>query len=694
MTPAGNAAAPTRTHTDQTRPAPARLWDVRGLQFDETSADGFHRSWIMLFPEGDFKHPEYGALHFTRRRLMEIKRQFDDRIRHIDIALDANHDQDKATGWLERLELREGGNAPSADAGTDTEVLPPGLWGLVRWTPLGMSYLKDQIYRYFSPEFGPWTDPETGHQYKDVLLGGALTNRPFLKSMGAVHLADRAVSYRAWSSVDKACLPDSAFLDPKNRRLPVYEGAGPKDAKGRYTKRGPLNLNGVKAALGAVHGARSGSPMSGLPAGITAKLQHWLDTYGASAKTKPSTKADDGSAMRCSQCGEPITPNMSNGSYKCGSCGYRGSVGSVRAMSEQNSVRAASGGRLPRRASLLEEGRNLTEMGRRNNQYDDDAEEGVMQFMGPGSAKPGGSTKHPAVGQMGQKGQYGPAGGRIKTQTPDLGDSGDDDADGEDLDDASDGDQMDDGSADDSQGYDDSGEPDSDVLDDAADGDAMDDDADGGASDAASTVAMGKRGGKRGGSKKASEFPVVRRGRMTFAELEAEHIALREEHARLAYAHYKDGVGKVLDGWGRGTFQFAEGVGTKTLRMRTGEIALSKSFRDRYREFMLGEGVRLSENQRHKLNSLIEQALSTAVVDLTARGTSYDQESRRTRRASEPNGGPGKSDAATARALELAQQEGLIKPGLTLSDAHAQLAKLPSETQHDIYSRAYKLVGE
>ena len=691
MTPAGNAAAaPAPTRTKQTRPAPtlARLWDVRGLQFDETSVDGFHRSWIMLFPEGDFKHPEYGALHFTRRRLMEIKRQFDDRIRHIDIALDANPDQDKATGWLERLELREGGNAPSADAGTDTEVLPPGLWGLVRWTPLGMSYLKDQIYRYFSPEFGPWTDPETGHQYKDVLLGGALTNRPFLKSMGAVHLADRAVSYRAWSSVDKSCLPDSAFLDPKGRRLPVYEGAGPKDAKGRYTKRGALNLNGVKSALGAVHGARSGSPMSGLPAGIANRLQRWLDTYGTKAKTKPSTKADDGSAIRCAQCGEPITPNMSTGSYKCGACGYRGNSGSVRAMTEHNDVRAASGGRLPRRASLLEEGRNLTEMGKTY----DDADEGVMQFMGPGSAKPGGSTKHPAVGQMGQKGQYGPAGGRIKTQTPDLGDSGDDDADGEDLDDASDGDQMDDGSADDSQGYDDSGEPDSDVLDDSADGDAMDDDADGGASDAASTVAMGRRGGKRGGSKKASEPRRARR--MTFAELEADYLALREDHARLAYNSYRTEVGSVLDGWAKGTFQFAEGVGTATRRTRTGEIALSKSFRDRYREFMLGEGVRLSEGQRHKVNALIEQALSTAVVDLTARGTSYDQESRRTRKARESLGGPERTDAATEKALQLAQEQGLIQPGVSLSDAHDQLSKLPQEKQHEIYSRAYKLVGE
>lgn len=283
----------------------ARLWDVRRLALTEPDQDGFRRSWIMLFPEGEFSHPKYGDLKFTARRLAEIKRHFDERVRHIDIALDANHDQDKATGWLERLELR------GPTTASDGESLPAGLWGLVRWTPLGVQYLRDQIYRYFSPEFGPWEDPATGKEHEDVLMGGGLTNRPFLKNMPAVQLAERrrladsaAVSRRPWGAVDKDCLPDSAFLDPKNRRLPVYEGAGPKDAKGRYTKRGPLNINGVEAALRAVHGARTGKPMSGLPSGIVAKLQGWIDRYGGKAASEAASEAGVRTPRRMRRTGD------------------------------------------------------------------------------------------------------------------------------------------------------------------------------------------------------------------------------------------------------------------------------------------------------------------------------------------------------------------------------------------------------
>lgn len=234
--------------------------------------DGFKRSWIMLMPEGEFDHPQYGKLEFSRKKLEEFKQNFDGKVRHIDIALDQDHDGGKATGWLEQLQLRDG-----------------GLWGLVRWTSLGARLLKDQIYRYFSPEFGKFNDPESGKTFQNVIIGGALTNRPFLKNMPAVQLAE--VSRRSWSSVDKSKLPASCFLIVGDRskkttwRLPVYEGAGDIGADGMYTKRGPLNLNGVRAAIDAIGGARTGSAMTGVPGGLRAKLEGWLKRYGDSAAT-------------------------------------------------------------------------------------------------------------------------------------------------------------------------------------------------------------------------------------------------------------------------------------------------------------------------------------------------------------------------------------------------------------------------
>jgi len=75
------------------------------------------------------------------------------------------------------------------------------------------------------------------------------------------------ISNRSWESVDKTKLPRPCWLinDSENRsewKLPVYEGTGPKDEEGRFTQRGPLNANAVRAARAAVGGARVGKPMS------------------------------------------------------------------------------------------------------------------------------------------------------------------------------------------------------------------------------------------------------------------------------------------------------------------------------------------------------------------------------------------------------------------------------------------------
>ncbi len=150
------------------------------VRLGEAGSDGFHRSWIMLMPEGTFRHPEYGRLAFTRRKLLEFKRHFDAKVRKIDIALDRDHDAKAATGWLEQVEYRA--------ARGET---PAGLWGRIRWTSLGVRLLKEHIYRYFSPEFGSYPDEESGHTWENVLIGGALTNRPFLKVMPAVALRER-----------------------------------------------------------------------------------------------------------------------------------------------------------------------------------------------------------------------------------------------------------------------------------------------------------------------------------------------------------------------------------------------------------------------------------------------------------------------------------------------------------------------
>jgi len=140
-------------------------------------------SWIMLMPLGDFEHPDYGELHFTRSKLKEFQSNFENRTRKIDIALDVDHlasspkTDSRATGWIECLQYREA-----------MGDIPAGLWGQIDWTPYGAAFISNREYRYFSPEFGTYTDEENGKSFDNVIIGGALTNRPFLKVMPAITL--------------------------------------------------------------------------------------------------------------------------------------------------------------------------------------------------------------------------------------------------------------------------------------------------------------------------------------------------------------------------------------------------------------------------------------------------------------------------------------------------------------------------
>jgi len=129
---------------------------------------------VQVLRVGKFKHPSYGDFEITTQVLSEMKTNFDKKIRGIDMAFDYYHASDKdASAWVQALELRENG----------TE-----LWAVqVDWTPKASQKLSERELRYFSPDFAfKWQDPESGTIYKNVLFGGGLTNRPFVKEMQAI----------------------------------------------------------------------------------------------------------------------------------------------------------------------------------------------------------------------------------------------------------------------------------------------------------------------------------------------------------------------------------------------------------------------------------------------------------------------------------------------------------------------------
>ncbi len=130
-------------------------------------------SWVKIFPHGVFKHPDYGVLRFDDRFLAQVKANFDQNVRGIDISFDFKHENGEAAGWIEELDHRQG----------------DGIYARTAWTPLGIQNLRDKIYKYVSPQFGTHIDELTERKFPNTLIAVALTNVPFLKRLPAVEVA-------------------------------------------------------------------------------------------------------------------------------------------------------------------------------------------------------------------------------------------------------------------------------------------------------------------------------------------------------------------------------------------------------------------------------------------------------------------------------------------------------------------------
>lgn len=130
-------------------------------------------SSVQILRAGAFAHPFYGEMLISPQVLSDMVKNFDNRVRRQDLPVDYFHESDKeAAGWFTKLFTENNGQE---------------LWGEVKWTPKAQQMLGEKSVRYFSADFAfEWTDPESGVSYKNVLFGGGLVNRPFVKDMQPV----------------------------------------------------------------------------------------------------------------------------------------------------------------------------------------------------------------------------------------------------------------------------------------------------------------------------------------------------------------------------------------------------------------------------------------------------------------------------------------------------------------------------
>lgn len=172
------------------------LIDLSSVALSESAGE----SWIQIMKTGEWDHPQYGKIKITRENLQRFKENFDKRVRGTDIAVDVSHNPDGgAVAWFKELRVED-----------------DKLMALVAWTEKGAELVRSGTYRYFSPEFmTQWKDPATGEVYKDVLFGGALTNRPFLKGMEPIEFSESGMGL-VWYDPDNDGDDDSTADPEKN----------------------------------------------------------------------------------------------------------------------------------------------------------------------------------------------------------------------------------------------------------------------------------------------------------------------------------------------------------------------------------------------------------------------------------------------------------------------------------------------
>lgn len=109
----------------------------------------------------------------TRAMLSSFVKNFNEKVRGIDIAIDYKHASDDiAAAWIKSVELAENGSE---------------LWCEVDWTPKGEKVVSEKEFRYISPDFHlNYKSNESGKTFGPTLLGAGLTNRPVIKGMDPV----------------------------------------------------------------------------------------------------------------------------------------------------------------------------------------------------------------------------------------------------------------------------------------------------------------------------------------------------------------------------------------------------------------------------------------------------------------------------------------------------------------------------
>lgn len=158
-----------------------RLSMLVSLKFSESDVvDGQLRKWVHAIPFGKWDHPMYGMSFFDKWQAENMVRHFHDKVHGTEtLHTDYEHGLDPAKG--------------TKASGTiiDMEVRTDGLYKHIEFTKEATQEILDGEWNYYSPEYNDiWENPMDNIIRSDVVRGGALTNKPWIKGMVPLNFSE------------------------------------------------------------------------------------------------------------------------------------------------------------------------------------------------------------------------------------------------------------------------------------------------------------------------------------------------------------------------------------------------------------------------------------------------------------------------------------------------------------------------
>jgi len=128
---------------------------------------------VEMLRVGNFKHKLYGDLEITEDMLEKMVQNVADNVIGRDVSFDWNHEGKKASAWLKEIKVEDG-----------------VLIGTAEFTKAGKESVEDGSFAYFSIEYSDdYEDPENGETYGPTIMGGSLTNRPFISKLKKIEFS-------------------------------------------------------------------------------------------------------------------------------------------------------------------------------------------------------------------------------------------------------------------------------------------------------------------------------------------------------------------------------------------------------------------------------------------------------------------------------------------------------------------------